>query len=145
MKQCKLFIILGFIGLFTACSKEPADMAYIINDTDFHIMWYSNIDSISILPHKKVFIGEVFVENEKIISWRDYYFRFDGDQTLTKIGVEKDGIYTIYDIPDQYKSILIEISNYLHHFSISDGKYISSHYELFLTERFINQIIGTTE
>ena len=32
MKQCKLFIILGFIGLFTACSKEPADMAYIIND-----------------------------------------------------------------------------------------------------------------
>ena len=114
--KSKLFIIVGFVGFLMSCSKKPADMAYIVNDTDFTIMWYSDIDSLPILPQKKVFIGEILVEDNQIISWRDYYFRFNENQTLTKLGLVKDEIYEVYNIADEHASILMDINNYLHHF-----------------------------
>lgn len=144
MKQFKLFFIsVGFVVIFTACSKEPMDVAYIINYTDKAVMWYSDIDSLPILPYQKVYCGTIIVEDDKITSWGDYYrFKFEADRTLTKLGIMENDVYTIYDVPLQYQSILHDIKNYLHHFSISNDKYISSHYEFYLSEKFIQQIIN---
>ena len=139
------FIFAGLITIFAACSKEPMDMAYIVNETGTSIMLYSDIDSLQIPTHKKVFYSGIVVEDEEIVSWIDLQLAFDGSRTVTKIGVVKDEKYTIYDVPEQYTAILKNTNSYLHHFSITSGKYISSHYEFFLRDSFINEIVESNE
>ena len=146
MKKYQLsFIFAGLITIFTACSKEPMDMAFIVNETDNPIMLYSEIDSLPVPPHKKIFYSGIVVEDEGIVSWSDIQFDFVGSRTLTKIGIAKDNTIYIYDVPEQYTSVLRNPNNYLHHFNIKSGKYISSHYEFFLRDSFVNEIVESNE
>ena len=88
MKKYQLsFIFAGLITIFTACSKEPMDMAFIVNETDNPIMLYSDIDSLPVPPHKKIFYSGIVVEDEGIVSWSDIQYDFVGSRTLTKIGM----------------------------------------------------------
>jgi hypothetical protein len=57
---------------------------------------------------------------------------------------------TMYEVPEQYQKFLSDINNYIHHTSLgssssSSVKLEGSHYDYYLTDEFIEEIIQASK
>jgi hypothetical protein len=141
MKTKFFLIILGIMLICLSCEPNMLGNAYIINTTDVPIVLYTESDSVVTFPLKRTYLaGGIIVENDVIVSWNDSEYDFNIGQSIKRIGLPD----TIYTVPEQYSSMLVDLENYTHFMSIHDSNTMNKHYansyEFYLTENFIHQI-----
>ena len=135
-------IILGLVFICSSCEPNLLGNAYIIDKTYVPIVLYTESDSLIALPMKRTYLaGGIIVENNRIVAWNDSEYDFNIGQSVKRIGI----LDSIYNVQDQYASMLSNLDNYSHFFSIHDSntmhKHYANSYEFYLTETFLNKII----
>ena len=141
---------------FSSCENyniEPTASAYIVNKTNLPVTFYTETDSLVAMPLKRTYLANIIVQDNKIISWRDSKWDFNMHQPIIKVAILKTNMDTqtqsseIYDMPEEFVSMFMDISNYSHVVVYSEGtdlagRHTSNSYEYYLTASFLNTIIN---
>lgn len=142
MKTIKfLLIFLILTVICSSCQKKPQSIAFITNMTNASITLYSERDSIFLSPLQRTYMADIDVKNGKIVFCSGLNWTFSINP-LTKIRV----LDSIYTMPEQYQSILLDLTNYQHTMSTgSNGfgsKYVGDYYDFYLRIELVEQIIN---
>ena len=142
-------LMLAIVVICTSCKREPLAMVFITNSITVPITLYgekdtslvhSANDSICLMPGERTFLCTVEVQDGKFVSVDDpAYSLFN---PVVKIGL----LDTIYEVPQEYRMFLNDVSNYMHYTSLSSSssspvKYEGSYYEYTLRPDFVEEIL----
>ena len=142
-------LMLAIVVICTSCKREPLAMVFITNSITVPITLYgekdtslvhSANDSICLMPSERTFLCTVEVQDGKFVSVDDpAYSLFN---PVVKIGL----LDTIYEVPQEYRMFLNDVSNYMHYTSLSSSssspvKYEGSYYEYTLRPDFVEEIL----
>lgn len=142
MKTIKILSILLILTMIcSSCQKEPQSMAFITNTTNVPITLYTERDSIFLSPLQRTYMADIDVRNGEIVfcSGLNWIFTLN---PLTKMRV----LDSIYTMPEQYQSILLDLTNYQHTMSTGGNgfgsKYVGDCYDYYLKDELVKQIIS---
>ena len=141
--------MLAIVVICTSCTREPLSMVFITSNIDVPITLYgerdtsrihSENDSLLLIPGERTFLCTVEVQDGKFVSVDDpAYSLFN---PVVKIGL----LDTIYEVPQEYRMFLNDVSSYMHYTSLSSSssspvKYEGSYYEYTLRPDFVEEIL----
>ena len=142
-------LMLAIVVICTSCKREPLAMVFITNSITVPITLYgekdtslvhSANDSICLMPGERTFLCTVEVQDGKFVSVNDHAYSVFNP--VVKIGL----LDTIYEVPQEYRMFLNDVSNYMHYTSLSSSssspvKYEGSYYEYTLHPDFVEEIL----
>ena len=146
-------LMLAIVVICTSCKREPLAMVFITNSITVPITLYgekdtslvhSENDSIYLVPGERTFLCTVEVQDGKFVSVDDpAYSLFN---PVVKIGL----LDTIYEVSQEYRMFLNDVSSYMHYTSLSSSsaspvRYEGSYYDYTLHAAFIQEIINASE
>ena len=141
-------LMLAIVVICTSCAREPQPMAYITNTSDVAITLYGDRekDSVVLSPWQRTYICDVDVIDGKFAGSSGHNWMFSVFTPVTKI----KRLDTMYEVPEQYQKFLSDINNYIHHTSLGSSssspvKLEGSHYDYYLTDEFIEEIIQASK
>jgi hypothetical protein len=109
--------------------------------TNASITLYSERDSIFLSPLQRTYMADIDVKNGKIVFCSGLNWTFTLNP-LTKMRV----LDSIYTMPEQYQSILLDLTNYQHTMSTGGNgfgsKYVGDYYDYYLKDELVKQIIS---
>ena len=146
-------LMLAIVVICTSCKREPLAMVFITNNINVPITLYgerdtsrvhSENDSILLIPGERIFLCTVEVQDGQFVSVSDAAYSLFNP--VVKIGL----LDTIYEVPQEYRMFLNDVSSYMHYTSMSSSssspvKYESSYYDYTLHAAFIQEIINASE
>ena len=141
--------MLAIVVICTSCKKEPLAMVFITNNITVPITLYgekdtslvhSANDSICLMPGERTFLCTVEVQDGKFVSVNDAAYSVFNP--AVKIGL----MDTIYEVPQENRMFLNDVSSYMHYTSLSSSssspvKYEGSSYEYKLRPDFVEEIL----
>jgi hypothetical protein len=124
-------------------------MVFITSNIDVPITLYgerdtsrihSENDSILLIPGERTFLCTVEVQDGQFVSIHDHAYSVF--TPVVKIGL----LDTIYEVPQEYRMFLNDMSSYMHYTSLSSSssspvKYEGSYYEYTLLPDFVEEIL----
>ena len=142
-------LMLAIVVICTSCKKEPLAMVFITNNSTVPITLYgekdtslvhSTNDSICLMPGERTFLCTVEVQDGKFVSVYDAAYSVFNP--VVKIGL----LDTIYEVPQENRMFLNDVSSYMHYTSLSSSssspvKYEGSYYEYTLLPDFVEEIL----
>ena len=145
--------MLAIVVICTSCTREPLSMVFITSNINVPITLYgerdtsrvhSENDSILLIPGERIFLCTVEVQDGQFVSVSDAAYSLFNP--VVKIGL----LDTIYEVPQEYRMFLNDVSSYMHYTSMSSSssspvKYESSYYDYTLHAAFIQEIINASE
>ena len=145
--------MLAIVVICASCTREPLSMVFITSNIDVPITLYgerdtsrihSENDSLLLIPGERTFLCTVEVQDGKFVSVDDpAYSLFN---PVVKIGL----LDTIYEVPQEYRMFLNDVSSYMHYTSLSSSsaspvRYEGSYYDYTLRADFVKEIIQASE
>ena len=142
-------LMLAIVVICTSCKKEPLAMVFITNYITVPITLYgerdtsrihSENDSLLLIPGERTFLCTVEVQDGQFVSIHDHAYSVFNP--VVKIGL----LDTIYEVPQEYRMFLNDVSSYMHYTSLSSSssspvKYEGSYYEYTLRPDFVEEIL----
>ena len=142
-------LMLAIVVICTSCKKEPLAMVFITNNITVPITLYgerdtsrihSENDSLLLIPGERTFLCTVEVQDGQFVSIHDHAYSVFNP--VVKIGL----LDTIYEVPQEYRMFLNDVSSYMHYTSMSSSssspvKYEGSYYEYTLHPDFVEEIL----
>ena len=142
-------LMLAIVVICTSCKREPLAMVFITNSITVPITFYgekdtsrvhSANDSICLMPGERTFLCTVEVQDGKFVSVNDAAYSVFNP--VVKIGL----LDTIYEVPQEYRMFLNDVSSYMHYTSLNSSssspvKYEGSYYEYTLRPDFVEEIL----
>ena len=142
-------LMLAIVVICTSCKKEPLAMVFITNYITVPITLYgerdtsrihSENDSLLLIPGERTFLCTVEVQDGQFVSIHDHAYSVFNP--VVKIGL----LDTIYEVPQEYRMFLNDVSSYMHYTSMSSSssspvKYEGSYYEYTLRPDFVEEIL----
>ena len=146
-------LMLAIVVICASCTREPLSMVFITSNINVPITLYgerdtsrvhSENDSILLIPGERIFLCTVEVQDGQFVSVSDAAYSLFNP--VVKIGL----LDTIYEVPQEYRMFLNDVSSYMHYTSMSSSssspvKYESSYYDYTLHAAFIQEIINASE
>ena len=146
-------LMLAIVVICASCTREPLSMVFITSNIDVPITLYgerdtsrihSEHDSLLLIPGERTFLCTVEVQDGQFVSVSDAAYSLFNP--VVKIGL----LDTIYEVPQEYRMFLNDVSSYMHYTSMSSSssspvKYESSYYDYTLHAAFIQEIINASE
>ena len=146
-------LMLAIVVICTSCKREPLAMVFITNNSTVPITLYgerdtsrihSENDSLLLIPGERTFLCTVEVQEGKFVSVNDRAYSVFNP--VVKIGL----LDTIYEIPQEYRMFLNDVSSYMHYTSMSSSssspvKYEGSYYDYTLQADFLMKIINASK
>ena len=101
---------------------------------------HSENDSLLLIPGERTFLCTVEVQDGQFVSIHDHAYSVFNP--VVKIGL----LDTIYEVPQEYRMFLNDVSSYMHYTSMSSSssspvKYEGSYYEYTLRPDFVEEIL----
>ena len=142
-------LMLAIVVICASCTREPLSMVFITSNIDVPITLYgerdtsrihSENDSLLLIPGERTFLCTVEVQEGKFVSVNDRAYSVFNP--VVKIGL----LDTIYEVPQEYRMFLNDVSSYMHYTSMSSSssspvKYEGSYYEYTLRPDFVEEIL----
>ena len=142
-------LMLAIVVICTSCTREPLSMVFITSNINVPITLYgerdtsrvhSENDSILLIPGERIFLCTVEVQDGQFVSVSDAAYSLFNP--VVKIGL----LDTIYEVPQEYRMFLNDVSGYRHSVGIegsssSTVKYESSYYDYILLPDFVEEIL----
>ena len=146
-------LMLAIVVICTSCKREPLAMVFITNNSTVPITLYgerdtsrihSENDSLLLIPGERTFLCTVEVQDGKFVSVNDHAYSVFNP--VVKIGL----LDTIYEVPQEYRMFLNDVSSYMHYTSMSSSssspvKYEGSYYDYTLQADFLMKIINASK
>ena len=142
-------LMLAIVVICTSCTREPLSMVFITSNINVPITLYgerdttrvhSENDSICLIPGERTFLCTVAVQDGQFVSVSDAAYSLFNP--VVKIGL----LDTIYEVPQEYRMFLNDMSSYKHVVGLegsssSTVKYESSYYDYILLPDFVEEIL----